>query len=87
MRDKFSKKHKIMSKENVSNEEKGNGVLADVMQRDLYAELRSLGSMTSDQCCEVLDWTEKLPIQIIGLNNIKVSIVQGVIRVEPNHVA
>jgi hypothetical protein len=76
-----------MSTKNISNEEKDNGVLADVMQRDLYAELRSSGSMTSDQCCEVLDWTEKLPIQIIGLNNVKVSIVQGVIRVEPNHVA
>lgn len=76
-----------MNTEKSSNEEKGNEVLADVMQRDLYAELRSLGSMTSDQCCEVLDWTEKLPIQIIGLNNVKVSIVQGVIRIEPNHVA
>jgi hypothetical protein len=76
-----------MNTENISNGEKGNGVLADVMQRDLYAELRSLGSMTSDQCCEVLDWTEKLPIRILGLSNVKVSVVQGVITVEPNHVA
>ena len=30
MRDKLNYKHKIMSTEKISNEEKGNGVLADV---------------------------------------------------------
>lgn len=71
----------------MSNEEKGNTPLIGETQRDLFEELRSLGSMTSQQCCEVLDWTEKLPIQILGLSNVKVSVVQGVITIEPNHAA
>lgn len=50
-------------------------------RRDLFTELRAMG-FTSDQCCEILDWTEKLPIQIMGLEYTKVSIQQGVVKVE-----
>lgn len=52
------------------------------IKRDLFAELRAIG-LTSDQCCEILDWTEKLPIHISGLNYTKVSVEQGLIKIEP----
>lgn len=35
-------------------------------ERDLYQELRTMG-FTSDQCSEILDWTEKLPIKNIEI--------------------
>lgn len=51
-----------------------------MIERDLYAELRTLG-FTSDQCCEILDWTERLPM-IVYTDNTKVSVKQGIIKVE-----
>ncbi len=53
------------------------------IERDLYNELRIMG-LTSDQCSDILDWTEKLPINILqGIVNTKVSVKQGLIIVEP----
>jgi hypothetical protein len=52
-------------------------------RRDLFAELRMMG-FTSDQCSEILDWTEKLPIHIMGVDCTKVSIQQGIVKVEKN---
>lgn len=49
-------------------------------ERDLYAELRTLG-FTSDQCCKILDWTERLPM-IVYVDSTKVSVTQGIIKVE-----
>jgi hypothetical protein len=50
-------------------------------RRDLFRDLTSIG-FTSDQCVEIINWTETLPIHILGVDNIKVSIEQGVIKVE-----
>lgn len=56
--------------------------LPDYAKRNLLKELTSLGNMTPQQ---ILDWTEKLPIRIEeGISNTQVSIVQGVIKVEPS---
>lgn len=57
--------------------------LPSYANRDLFAELRMMG-FTSDQCSDILDWTEKLPIHIIELENTKVYIQQGVVKVEKN---
>lgn len=57
--------------------------LPSYARRDLFAELRRMG-FTSDQCSDILDWTEKLPIHIIELENTKVSIQQGIVKVEKN---
>lgn len=53
------------------------------LNRDLLAELRALG-LTFEQCCQILEWTESLPIHILGLSNIRVTNTQGLIIVEPN---
>jgi len=57
--------------------------LPSYARRDLSRELRDMG-FTTDQCCEILNWTEKLPIHIIELENTKVYIQQGVVKVEKN---
>jgi hypothetical protein len=57
-----------------------------VIQRDIYQELRVVG-LTHDQCSDVIDLIDTLPIHIKdGVNNTKVSISNGIITVEPNHV-
>lgn len=54
-------------------------------QRDIYQELRHIG-LTHDQCDNVMDLIDTLPIHIKeGINNTKVSISNGVITVEPNN--
>jgi hypothetical protein len=58
----------------------------DVIQRDIYQELRVVG-LTHDQCSDVMDLIDTLPIHIKeGVNNTKVSVSNGIITVEPNHV-
>lgn len=55
-------------------------------QRDIYQELRVVG-LTHDQCSDVMDLIDTLPIHIKeGVNNTKVSVSNGLITVEPNHV-
>ena len=57
-----------------------------VIQRDIYQELRVIG-LTHDQCSDVMDLIDTLPIHIKdGINNTKVSVSNGIITVEPNHV-
>ena len=57
-----------------------------VIQRDIYQELRFIG-LTHDQCSDVMDLIDTLPIHIKdGINNTKVSVSNGIITVEPNHV-
>ena len=57
-----------------------------VIQRDIYQELRIIG-LTHDQCSDVMNLIDTLPIHIIdGVNNTKVSVSNGIITVEPNHV-
>lgn len=57
-----------------------------VIQRDIYQELRVVG-LTHDQCSDVMDLIDTLPIHIKdGINNTKVSVSNGIITVEPNHV-
>jgi hypothetical protein len=57
-----------------------------VIQRDIYQELRVIG-LTHDQCSDVMDLIDTIPIQIkAGINNTKVSVTNGIIIVEPNHV-
>lgn len=57
-----------------------------VIQRDIYQELRVVG-LTHDQCRDVMDLIDTLPIHIKdGINNTKVSVSNGIITVEPNHV-
>jgi len=57
-----------------------------VIQRDIYQELRAVG-LTHDQCSDVIDLIDTLPIHIKdGVNNTKVSISNGIITAEPNHV-
>jgi len=67
------------------NEAQENLNISDVIQRDIWQELRYIG-LTSDQCSEVLELIDTLPIQVKGVDNIKVSILHGIITVEPNHV-
>lgn len=56
------------------------------IQRDIYKDLRFIG-LTHDQCSDVLDLIDTLQIHIKeGINNTKVSISNGIITVEPNHV-
>ena len=50
-------------------------------ERDLYQELRTMG-FTSDQCSEILDWTEKLPIKKHRNIIVDVSIEQGVVEIK-----
>ena len=58
--------------------------MVDDTQRDIYQELRFIG-LTHDQCSNVMDLIDTLPIRIKGgLNNIRVSILYGVITVEEN---
>jgi hypothetical protein len=57
-----------------------------VKQRDIYQELRFIG-LTHDQCSEVMDLIDTLPIEIKGVDNIKISVSNGRITVEPNHIA
>ena len=60
--------------------------ISDVIQRDIYQELRFIG-LTHDQCSDVMDLIDTLPIHIKdGINNTKVSVSNGIITVEPNHV-
>jgi hypothetical protein len=60
--------------------------ISDVIQRDIYQELRFIG-LTHDQCSDVIDLIDTLPIHIKeGVNNTKVSVSNGIITVEPNHV-
>ena len=57
-----------------------------VIQRDIYQELRFIG-LTHDQCSDVMDLIDTLPIHIKeGINNTKVSVSNGIITVESNHV-
>jgi hypothetical protein len=57
-----------------------------VIQRDIYQELRVVG-LTHEQCSDVMDLIDTLPIHIKdGINNTKVSVSNGIITVEPNHV-
>lgn len=57
-----------------------------VIQRDIYQELRVIG-LTHDQCSDVMDLIDTLPIHIKeDINNTKVSVSNGIITVEPNHV-
>ena len=57
-----------------------------VIQRDIYQELRVIG-LTHDQCSDVMDLIDTLPIHIKdGINHTKVSVSNGIITVEPNHV-
>ena len=57
-----------------------------VIQRDIYQELRIIG-LTHDQCSDVMDLIDTLPIHIKeGINNTKVSVSNGIITVEPNYV-
>jgi hypothetical protein len=57
--------------------------LPDYARRDLFRDLTSMG-FTSDQCEKIIKWTETLPIHILGVENTKVSIEKGVIKVEKN---
>lgn len=58
--------------------------ISDVIQRDIYQELRDIG-LTHDQCSIVMDLIDTLPIHIKeGINNTKVSVSNGIITVEPN---
>jgi len=52
-------------------------------RRDLFRDLTSMG-FTSDQCEKIIKWTETLPIHILGVDNIKVYIEQGVVKIEKN---
>jgi len=55
-------------------------------QRDIYQELRTIG-LTHDQCSEVMDLINTLPIQILeGITDTKVSILDGIIKVEPMNI-
>ena len=57
-----------------------------VIQRDIYQELRVIG-LTHDQCSDVMDLIDTLPIHIKdGINHTKVSVSNGIITVEPNNV-
>ena len=57
-----------------------------VIQRDIYQELRVVG-LTHDQCSDVMSLIDTLPIHIKdGVYNTKVSVLNGIITVEPNHV-
>lgn len=60
-----------------------NNTNAKILNRDLIAELRALG-LTFDQCCQILEWSETLPIHILGLSNIRVTNTQGLIIIQPN---
>lgn len=56
------------------------------MKRDLYQELRTLG-FTSDQCCQILDWTENLPIILSHqTKDVRLTISQGIISVNKSEV-
>lgn len=56
------------------------------VQRDIYQELRVVG-LTHEQCSDIMDLIDTLPIHIKdGINNTKVSVSNGIITVEPNHV-
>ena len=69
---------------NLENEEQCD--MPVVIQRDIYQELRVVG-LTHDQCSDVMDLIDTLPIHIKdGINNTKVSVSNGIITVEPNHV-
>ena len=58
----------------------------NLIQRDIYQELRVVG-LTHDQCSDVMDLIDTLPIHIKeGVNNTKVSVSNGIITVEPNHI-
>lgn len=55
------------------------------MQRDIYQELRAIG-LTSDQCSDVMDLIDTLPIHIkTGVYNVKVNLSNGIITIEPNY--
>ena len=72
--------------ENSNETQKPELGISDVIQRDIYQELRFVG-LTHDQCSDVMDLIDTLPIHIKeGVNNTKVSVSNGVITVEPNHV-
>jgi hypothetical protein len=58
----------------------------NIIQRDIYQELRVIG-LTHDQCSNVMDLINGLPIHIKeGVNNTKVNISNGIIMVEPNNI-
>lgn len=52
--------------------------------RDLKKELQSIEGITADQSDKIINWISTLPVQIMELSNIKVSIEEGVIKIEPN---
>jgi hypothetical protein len=57
-------------------------------ERDIYQELRSVIGLTHDQCSEVMKLIDTLPIKIKdGISNTKVSILNGIITVEPSCVS
>jgi len=53
-----------------------------IIQRDIYQELRVIG-LTHDQCDSVMSLINTLPIQV-AVDNVKVSILNGVIMVDSN---
>jgi hypothetical protein len=72
--------------ENLNNAQNPKLGISDVIQRDIYQELRVVG-LTHEQCFDVMNLIDTLPIHIKeGVNNTKVSVSNGIITVETNHV-
>jgi hypothetical protein len=77
-RDKELVKNHISLLENTL--ERYKEIVKEPVIRDLYGELRIIG-LTHDQCSDVMDWLEKLPIEVYG-SNISVNIEHGIIKVK-----